>query len=69
MLAQARQRAALVVPPQAAAADNVCGNDRRKSSLLTRTGPSPAFVDRVASSTQYGTTFDALRGGWNTRSG
>jgi hypothetical protein len=35
MLAQARQRAALVPSHEAGVADNVCGQDRCQSSLLT----------------------------------
>ena len=36
MIAQARQRAALVTPHQAGVADNVCSNDCRQFALLTR---------------------------------
>jgi len=35
MLAQARQRAALVASHQAGVADNVCCEDRRQIALLT----------------------------------
>ena len=41
VLAQARQRPALVTPHQAGVADNVCSNDCRQFALLTRQRHSP----------------------------
>jgi hypothetical protein len=69
MSAEPRQRPALVAPHQAGVADNLRGQIAASLRCSRATGSSPAFVDRGASSTQDGTTLDALRGGWNTRSG
>ena len=44
---QARQRAALVAPHQAGAADNVCSKDRRQFSLLTGQWNFPALLGRI----------------------
>jgi hypothetical protein len=41
VLTQARQRPALVAPHQAGVADNVCSNDCRQFTLLTRQRHSP----------------------------
>jgi hypothetical protein len=47
MLAQARQRAAVVAPRQAGVADNVGGQDRCQFSLLTGHGSFPRSLKRI----------------------
>jgi class 3 adenylate cyclase len=47
MLAQARQRAALVAPHQAGVADNVRSEDRRQFALLTGDGALVEFPSAV----------------------
>ena len=47
VLAQARQRPALVTPHQAGVADNVCGQDRRQFALLTGQRNFPALLRRI----------------------
>jgi hypothetical protein len=47
MLAQPRQRAALVAPHQAGVADNVSGQDRRQFALLTGQWNFSTYLQRI----------------------